>query len=338
MKRRVYQGCRYRGRSESGTFGFVAATQAPVETAEGPEILLMSGADLSRYLRNPVILDNHSYGGSVAETVVGRGTPSVAGDQLLLEVEFDEADERSARVAGKVDRGFLRAVSVGWIPVDDSSVVFVPAGKREMFGGLAVDGPARVVTEWQLLEVSVVGVPADQFALARGFDWEERAMPCDEEKRMDEEEKEERAEDEDEEEERKRAEEEEEERKRLEQEKDPDYRAEGEEDAPKDDEEEDAPSDAEKGSRGYSRAAVDSEIRGIAPKGMRALADRLVLDRASVARARKAFKAALRERCASVGSREPSISETKTPAARKLDQLSSDEFSQAFSRLGGFPG
>ena len=83
---------------------------------------------------------------------------------------------------------------------------------------------------------------------------------------------------------------------------------------------------------------MDSEIRGIAPRGMRNLADSLVLEKRSVAYARKVYAEALRQRCKSVGSPEPTIGDVKTRAAARLDSLSSEEFSSAFGRLGGYPG
>ena len=346
LRRRVCTGARYRGKTEAGTYGFVAATQQPVDVGNGREILIVSGCCLKRYLSNPVVLDNHDLSKPAADAAIGRAASIyVSGGELLADIEFDVADKQGARVAGKVERGFLRALSVGWnpkVPADGSPpITFVSSGERRSFGALEVIGPASVVTSWELIEISVVPVPADQFSLSRGFDIGATEMKKSE-KPGEEEEKEGEGEEgegtpptdmassraeaqeaahqrEEDEEESKRMEEEEETRACDEESK----RMEGEE------EEEEEMEVEKKASRAasvsYQRAQVVAEIRAIAPRGMENLADELVLEDVSADDARKRFKTELQKRNANVGSVEPKIR-----SASALDALDDNTFVAAF--------
>jgi len=106
--------------------------------------------------------------------------------------------------------------------------------------------------------------------------------------------------------------------------------------------EDDEPEDEKKADRSaraiYTRQALDVEIRAIAPRGMERLADSLVLERVTVAKARKRFLAELRKNLPSVGSPEPVQTKAVSPAARALGSMSNGEFAAAFGRVGGLPG
>lgn len=99
---------------------------------------------LDNYRRNPVIGWAHDY----SRLPIGRGEVAVEGDALVVDVTFDRADPFAAEVERKVRTGFVNAVSVGWVDVEGE-------------GG----------TQHDLLEVSVVPVPADPEALAEGRAW-----------------------------------------------------------------------------------------------------------------------------------------------------------------------
>lgn len=139
------------------TYEFVAATERAVDTSYGPEVLRMSGVNLDRYSRNPVVLDTHNR--SEVGAVVGRASMEVDGDRLISRITFANTD-RAAQARQLVEDGFLRAVSVGFIP---RKVQNLRAGEAE---GDA-EGPCRIVREWELMELSLVPVPADAEALAR---------------------------------------------------------------------------------------------------------------------------------------------------------------------------
>lgn len=103
----------------------------------------MAGMDLDRYRANPVVLWAHDL---TIRPPIGRGLPSIAGDRLLLDVEFDLEDPFAAQVDGKYRRGYLNAVSMLALPTD---------GTRR-----------GVVKTSELIEVSAVPVPVDASAVA----------------------------------------------------------------------------------------------------------------------------------------------------------------------------
>lgn len=128
---------------DSGPLRFIAGTEGL--KMDGRDYR-MSGMDLDRYRSNPVVMWNHDLGAPP----IGRGVPSVVGDKLMLEVEFDMADPFAAEIDGKYRRGFLKAVSMTALPTD----------------GRGGPGPRRGVVEHsELVEVSSVPVPLDPDAL-----------------------------------------------------------------------------------------------------------------------------------------------------------------------------
>ncbi len=75
-----------------------------------------SGIDLTRFKSNPVMLDIHN---PSSMTVIGRWENiRIEGGLLLADAVFDTADEYSKIIAGKVERGFLKGVSMGLARVE----------------------------------------------------------------------------------------------------------------------------------------------------------------------------------------------------------------------------
>lgn len=119
------------------------------------DIIRASGWKLENFRRNPILLFGHDSD----ELPIGR-VPNVYvdGTRLIADVEFmpegmnDFADD----VWKALDGGFLQAVSVGFMPLDDP--------------GALLDGEGRWTgfefTSQELLELSVVPVPANPGALA----------------------------------------------------------------------------------------------------------------------------------------------------------------------------
>ncbi|WP_020211387.1 hypothetical protein [Flavobacterium rivuli] len=78
------------------SFGFYVATK---------------GIKRDRFDKNPVMLSNHN---NNTMAVLGRWLNlKIEGTQLTGEPEFDLDDEDAAKVAGKVDRGYIKGASVG---------------------------------------------------------------------------------------------------------------------------------------------------------------------------------------------------------------------------------
>lgn len=142
---------------------FVAATESPVPTRRGPEVLRMSGLSLKRYRANPVVLDSHRM--DSIEDVIGRADVKIdkASGHLRASVTFDD-DDRSQRAFDKVRKGFVRSLSVGYV-VDPKRVHRLRDGDEDG----DVRGPALIVKGWELHEISVVPVPADAGATRRSF-------------------------------------------------------------------------------------------------------------------------------------------------------------------------
>ena len=115
---------------------------------------------LEGYKNNPVILLNHRQD----MLPIGRATKiGVVNGQLEIDVEFDMEDELGKNVARKVDQGFLKAVSVGFQPRKGIMRSELPEehkafGKSGMF-----------YSDNELLEVSVVTIPANSEAIAKNF-------------------------------------------------------------------------------------------------------------------------------------------------------------------------
>jgi hypothetical protein len=121
----------------AGVMSFVASTGGIKR--DGLEID-QSRWDLGNYRANPVVLWAHDY----AALPIGRADVEVRDGALHADVTWDTSDELATRVAGKYERGFLNAVSVGWRDVDN--------GKEGV--------------SHELLDVSAVPVPGDPDALA----------------------------------------------------------------------------------------------------------------------------------------------------------------------------
>jgi hypothetical protein len=107
--------------------------------------LRMEGADLARYLSNPIIGYGHDYWGRDALPIGKAVSTVVEGPQLFIEPEFDQDDEFAVTIERKMRGGYLNAVSIGFDTYDINE-----------FGV-----PAR----WELVETSVVPLGMDPAAL-----------------------------------------------------------------------------------------------------------------------------------------------------------------------------
>jgi len=111
--------------------------------------LLSSGAKLEHYLKNPVLLFGHqSYGlpiGRVEDIRIEEN-----GDMTALPV-FDENDQMALAVKDKWENNFLFAASIHYAPLSTSSdpAFLLPGQEKE------------TVTEWDLMEISIVTVPGN---------------------------------------------------------------------------------------------------------------------------------------------------------------------------------
>ena len=148
MNRGYVRGHFDRAVSEDGLTWFTAATEGV--KADGID-LRMSGANLARFQANPVILYGHNAYGRTNLPIGRSPNVGVEGDRLRAAIEWDEEDEFAQTIRGKVKRGFLNAVSIGF-----EVLKWENPSQNYWKGGVAV--------EWELFEISVVPVPMDHKA------------------------------------------------------------------------------------------------------------------------------------------------------------------------------
>ncbi|WP_161531306.1 hypothetical protein [Riemerella anatipestifer] len=123
--------------------------------------ILTAGIDTTQFMRNPVVLYMHSRGthkvnGPEGNEVVGRVVKlETKGGQLLADVEFDMEDEFSKKIAGKVERGFLKMSSIG------ANVIETSSSPEHLLPGQIFE----TVTKSKLVELSIVDIGGNDNAL-----------------------------------------------------------------------------------------------------------------------------------------------------------------------------
>ena len=111
------------------------------------DVLDPAGCDLRNYYKNPVVLAQHDSGQPIARC----SDIAVRGGQVVATIEFPPAgtSDRSDEYLALLKAGILGAVSVGFLPIE-----FRPRA-----------GGGFLFTKWEILELSVVSVPANPSAL-----------------------------------------------------------------------------------------------------------------------------------------------------------------------------
>ncbi|MCM1122544.1 MAG: HK97 family phage prohead protease [Eubacterium sp.] len=129
------------------------SSEQPYERYWGVEILDHSEgcADLERINKIGCVLFNHK-----RDAVVGKVLRAwIENGRGMAEIEFD-TDEESERIYQKVKSGTLKGVSVGYcVSVWEE----VAVNKQSSDGRFT--GPAEIAKRWEILEISIVSVPAD---------------------------------------------------------------------------------------------------------------------------------------------------------------------------------
>ena len=135
-------------------------------------VLNQDGWKLDRFNKNPVIGYNHDiYGGwsgNDIDKVIGKGRAYVEDGKLMVDITFEpkEINQLAEKVYQKILFGSLNAVSVGFLPV----------GKGAWGKGDEAVGEANETYYYagqELLEISVVNIPANSNATRKGEDPEQ---------------------------------------------------------------------------------------------------------------------------------------------------------------------
>lgn len=146
---------------EQRKISYVVSDETPDRVGD---IIQVRGWDLSNYKNNPVILWAHE-----AKDVppIGRGhnvRRRYGPDRLTADVEFapKEAHEFADTIYQLAKRGFIRATSVGFMPKEAAQL------DKEQRSQLGLGPYGQLFTESELMEISIVAVPANPSALEEG--------------------------------------------------------------------------------------------------------------------------------------------------------------------------
>lgn len=123
------------------------------------ERVLIDGASLNRFLRNPVMLWRH-YGEPIGRWKDVRIEEDPK--RITAEAEFYEKDSFAKRIADMVRAGFLKACSIGFRPLERSTepAVMLPGQSRS------------TITKFELIEASIVPIPSNSNALIEALEKE----------------------------------------------------------------------------------------------------------------------------------------------------------------------
>lgn len=138
------------------------------------EVVLPKGVVLDNFMENPVLLNQHNYD----QAPIGEVTAlDVKDEDIVFEFAFDEADPESARIMRKMEMGVMRTFSIGFLPkgwVEGDQLVDKDGNRLSEYKGKLADGeeftldltkykvtPRLLYTDWELLEISAVSVPAN---------------------------------------------------------------------------------------------------------------------------------------------------------------------------------
>lgn len=138
---------------EAGIYEAMISTENPDRDGD---VILASGGDFGNFLKNPVVLYAHNYW----DLPVAKALEVEKLSGLGVRARFQFPEWNESENADTVRRlwagGFLNATSIGFIPKK-----WEPRKTPE---GEALER-GYLITEWELLEFSIVPVPANQDAL-----------------------------------------------------------------------------------------------------------------------------------------------------------------------------
>ncbi len=142
---------------EDGTFRFKISDEAPDRMGD---IVRQGGMDAGNFQRNPVFLLGHDQD----SLPIGKGVAIERdGKETYLRVKFAEGYPQAEIAASLVEQGIMRATSIGFMP--KTGGVYSPKNEDER-KELGLGKYGVEFRSWELLEVSLVTVPANPNALA----------------------------------------------------------------------------------------------------------------------------------------------------------------------------
>ena len=133
--------------------GRVRFTLTSLTLDRDSDVVMPIGGRLENFIKNPVVLFGHD---TYTRPPIGKvdiNTISQSRESLEADILFDLDDPFAELVFKKVSTGFMNAGSIGFIPITWSEDVIVEGQRGWTF------------KEWELLEFSIVPVPANPNAL-----------------------------------------------------------------------------------------------------------------------------------------------------------------------------
>jgi HK97 family phage prohead protease len=133
---------------EDGIWSFTISTP---DVDRYGTIIVPSGIDYTAYMNNPVVLVNHKSDYLPIGKCLGF---FLNGENLEATIQLDMNDEKACKINDKIKNGFVNAVSVGIIPIEQSEQT--------------IDGEkVTTYTKSELVEFSIVTIPANRDALIK---------------------------------------------------------------------------------------------------------------------------------------------------------------------------
>ncbi len=147
--------------AEAGIYEVMPSTES---VDRDGDILIAAGAVLDPFRRNPVVLWAHDYRSlPVAKAL---SIEAIAGKGLKATIQFSPRGQnaRADDVHAAWATGFLNAASVGFVPLAPPQERVPAEGEPQRRFG-----PGVIFTSWELLEFSLVPVPANADALRLAY-------------------------------------------------------------------------------------------------------------------------------------------------------------------------
>ncbi|MCP4107836.1 MAG: hypothetical protein GY749_20215 [Desulfobacteraceae bacterium] len=152
---------------ESRSVRVIAVTENPVRVWDWErkdfvtEVLLIDGVHLPPSRQIP-LLDSHDRS-SVSRVLGSARNFRPAGTSLECDVFFSGTDS-GKETAQKVKEGHLTDFSVGYSSIES---YWIPEGEVQSVNGRTFRGPVRITSKWNLKELSITPIGADQQATVR---------------------------------------------------------------------------------------------------------------------------------------------------------------------------
>jgi HK97 family phage prohead protease len=158
MEKKIYKTFNVDSKAVDADKGIYEALISTEDVDRDKDVMVADGAEIGSYLKNPVVLFGHNY--RDAKAVVGKALEIVKIAGQGIKAVFQFASKEVSEDADLVRRlwagGFLNATSIGFIPEEWEE-------RKDEEGEKLQRGTK--FNKWELLEFSIVPVPANQNAL-----------------------------------------------------------------------------------------------------------------------------------------------------------------------------